>query len=117
MPRKPRHEPETAGKGFTVKEFGQIVDALREAGDEVLAAAEIKQAAKEAAKEKGYDTKVLEDVVNLKAKVENGKVRLQDAQARINNYQLYAEAIGLMDQGDVFGGRTGDQPGPSAPLN
>jgi uncharacterized protein (UPF0335 family) len=117
MPRKPRHEPETASKGFTVKEFGQVVDALREAGDEVLGAAEIKKAAIEVAKAKGYDVRALTDVVALKAKVENGKMRLLDAQARINNYTLYAEAVGLMDQGDIFGGKTGDQPGPSAPLN
>ena len=94
---------------FLIDEFRKYFAALERAADEAETTREMMQAASEAAEEKGYLVDAMKTVLKLKRKKQP-----VDAQAWLEAVQLYAAAIGLLDQKDLF--RKFDAPAAS-PLN
>lgn len=102
MPRRKSKAAQDEAQAFAVRDFDECVNALDVAQGAVDDAKEIMDAAKQAAKDKGFDAKLMDDMRKLKNKVDAGKVTLAAAQAKITNTEIYARAIGLFDQSDLF---------------
>lgn len=82
---------------FRVSECQNILDAMDRADDEAEGPKEMKAAAKETAKNKGYLVDALATVQKLRRK----KTTLE-AQAWLEAVNLYAQAAGILDQTDLF---------------
>jgi hypothetical protein len=82
---------------FQVAECQKLLDAMDHADDEAEGPKEMKAAAKETAKNKGYMVDALVTVQKLRRK----KTTLE-AQAWLEAVSLYAQAAGILDQTDLF---------------
>ena len=94
---------------FRVDEAQKLFDALDCADDEAEGPKQMRQAAVEAIKNKGYLVDAFKTVQKLRR-----KKSVIEAQAWLEAVQLYAQAAGILDQTDLFRSFTAKAE-PSAP--
>lgn len=103
--------PDLGEHAFPTEEAQQLDKALNDAADRADEVAEMRAAVTDALKSKGYMPDAFQSAHKLKRKKD-----LLEAQAWIRQFLLYATALGIWDQDDLFD-KAPQIPTPSLTLN